>query len=102
MFSVKVCANLATSRAGTFGSISARPRGKRSACPNWPLIWFVSGNAGSPVETGLVASLARPGGNVTGSSSTGAELAQKNLELVRELLPHLRRLAGPLDGPDPH
>jgi putative ABC transport system substrate-binding protein len=62
---------------------------------------IVMANAGAPVETGLVASLAKPGGNVTGSSSTAAELAQKNLELVRELLPHLRRLAVLLDAPDP-
>ncbi len=62
---------------------------------------IVMATAGDPVGTGLVASLARPGGNVTGSSSTAAELAQKNLELLRELLPSLRRVALLLNAPDP-
>jgi ABC-type uncharacterized transport system substrate-binding protein len=49
--------------------------------------------AGNPVETGLVESLARPGENVTGMSSVGAELAGKSVELIRELLPSARRVA---------
>ena len=46
-----------------------------------------------PVGGGLVASLARPGGNVTGLSMQSADLAGKRLELLREVLPRLRRLA---------
>jgi putative ABC transport system substrate-binding protein len=46
-----------------------------------------------PVGTGLVASLARPGGNVTGLSNQTADLAGKRLELLREVVPNLRRLA---------
>jgi len=49
--------------------------------------------AGDPVDTGLVASLARPGGNATGSSSQTADLGSKRLDLVREVVPTLRRLA---------
>ena len=49
--------------------------------------------AGDPVGSGLVASLARPGGNVTGMSIQQIDLASKRLELLREVLPELRRLA---------
>jgi putative ABC transport system substrate-binding protein len=45
-----------------------------------------------PVEHGLVASLARPGGNVTGFSLLASDLSGKRLELLREVLPGLRRL----------
>jgi putative tryptophan/tyrosine transport system substrate-binding protein len=46
-----------------------------------------------PVATGLVASLARPGGNVTGLSFVGTELAGKQVELLNEAVPGLRRVA---------
>jgi putative ABC transport system substrate-binding protein len=49
--------------------------------------------ASDPVSTGLVASLARPGGNVTGLSGLAVELASKRLELLREVVPDLGRLA---------
>ena len=58
-------------------------------------------NSGDPVGTGLVASLARPGGNVTGVTGAGAELGGKNLELVREVLPSARRVAVLANAPDP-
>jgi putative ABC transport system substrate-binding protein len=46
-----------------------------------------------PLGTGLVASLARPGGNVTGSSVQSTEVAGKRVEILHELLPDLRRMA---------
>lgn len=49
--------------------------------------------AGDPVGSGLVASLARPGGNVTGLSVQATDLARKRIEFLREIVPGLRRLA---------
>jgi putative ABC transport system substrate-binding protein len=49
--------------------------------------------AGDPVGTGLVASLARPGGNITGLSIQQTDLASKRLEILREVLPGLRTVA---------
>lgn len=49
--------------------------------------------AGDPVGSGLVTSLARPGGNVTGLSSLGPELVGKSLELLRQVLPGVDRVA---------
>ena len=55
-----------------------------------PIVFAV---VADPVGTGLVASLARPGGNVTGLSLQQTDVAGKRLELLREIVPHLRRLA---------
>ena len=49
--------------------------------------------APDPVGSGLVASLARPGGNVTGLSNQSGDLFDKRLEILREVIPNLRRLA---------
>ena len=57
------------------------------------VIPIVFGTAGDPVGTGLVASLARPGGNVTGLSNQSADLVSKRIGLLREVVPSLRRLA---------
>jgi putative ABC transport system substrate-binding protein len=54
---------------------------------------IVMAPAGDPVGTGLVVSLARPGGNVTGFSAATAELAAKTLDLIREILPSVKRVA---------
>jgi putative ABC transport system substrate-binding protein len=55
-----------------------------------PIVFAV---AIDPVGSGLVASLAKPGGNVTGLSLQAANLAGKRIELLREVVPHLRKLA---------
>src|SRR5262249_16399184 len=48
---------------------------------------------GEPVETGLVASLARPGANITGSTILGPDLGAKRVELLREAIPRISRIA---------
>ena len=57
------------------------------------VIPIVFATAGDPVGTGVVASLARPGGNVTGLSAGSTDVVGKRLELLREVMPGLRRLA---------
>jgi ABC-type uncharacterized transport system substrate-binding protein len=57
------------------------------------VIPIVFAAAGDPVGTGLVASLARPGGNITGLSIQQTDLASKRLEMLREVLPGLRTVA---------
>jgi putative ABC transport system substrate-binding protein len=57
-------------------------------------------SVGDPVASGLVASLTRPGGNITGLSNMAPETAGKGVELLRDMLPTLRRvgvLANPID-----
>jgi putative tryptophan/tyrosine transport system substrate-binding protein len=67
---------------------------------------IIFATAGDPVGNGLVASLARPGGNVTGLSIQSPDVAGKRLELLREVVPGLRRLAfmvnvgSPAAGPE--
>src|SRR5215813_14004149 len=56
------------------------------------VIPIVFATAGDPVGTGLVASLARPGGNVTGLSLQSNDIAGKRLELLREVVPSFRRV----------
>ena len=58
-------------------------------------------NAINPVETGVVASLARPGGNVTGGAAQTAVLSAKRLEILKEALPGLSRVAVLWNGANP-
>ena len=71
----------------TVGSAAAVAKQVTSVIP------IVFAIAVDPVTSGLVASLARPGGNVTGLSTQTPDLAGKRIELLREVLPGLRRLA---------
>jgi putative ABC transport system substrate-binding protein len=57
--------------------------------------------AGNPVETGLVESLARPGGNITGMAGVAAELAGKSVQLIREMLPSAKGIVALANAPDP-
>jgi putative tryptophan/tyrosine transport system substrate-binding protein len=65
------------------------------------IVPIVFATAGDPVSTGVVASLAHPRGNVTGLATLAADLAGKRLELLREVVPGLHRLAimGDVDNP---
>jgi putative tryptophan/tyrosine transport system substrate-binding protein len=60
------------------------------AATNIPVLFAISGD---PVELGLVKSLARPGGNFTGSTFLSLDLAGKRVELLKEIIPRLRKLA---------
>ena len=74
----------------------AATRAAKRATSTIPIVMGVTGDA---VATGLVDSLARPGGNVTGSSFFVRELSAKRLELLKEALPQLNRV-GVLLNPD--
>jgi putative ABC transport system substrate-binding protein len=66
------------------------------------VIPIVFAAVGDPVGIGVVASLARPGGNVTGLSLQSADLAGKRLELLREAIPGCRRLAILINAASPN
>jgi putative tryptophan/tyrosine transport system substrate-binding protein len=63
-----------------------------------PIVCAICGDL---VGTGLVDSLARPGGNLTGGSSLTAELSAKFIELIREISPSAQRVAVLANAPDP-
>src|SRR5215216_3517998 len=62
---------------------------------------IVMAETGDPVGTGLVASLPRPGGNVTGMAAVTAELAGKTVQLIRDMLPAARRVTALANATDP-
>jgi len=62
---------------------------------------IVMAETGDPIGTGLIASLARPGGNVTGIASVTAELSGKCVELIRDMLPSARRVTALANVTDP-
>ena len=80
--------------AGTVAAIRAAQHATRT-------IPIVMATSADPVGDGLVASLARPGGNITGLSGMGSELTGKRLELLTAAVPGLARVALLLDAGDP-
>ena len=70
-------------------SLTPTAQAAKKATASIPIVMAA---AGDPIGTGLVANLARPGGNVTGVTTAGTEVAAKSLELLREMLPAVRRV----------
>lgn len=62
---------------------------------------IVMGSTGDPIALGLASNLARPGGNVTGSTNLGPELGAKRLELLKEAMPRITRIAFLVNLADP-
>ncbi len=74
-------------------------RAAKNATKTIPIV--MAGVGADPVEAGLVESLARPGGNVTGLTNLSRELAGKRLELLKEAVPKLARVAVLYDPANP-
>jgi putative ABC transport system substrate-binding protein len=70
----------------------------RDATQTIPIVMATSGDA---VQEGLVESLARPGGNITGLSVLNRELSGKRLEVLREAVPGLKRIGALFNGSNP-
>ncbi len=79
-------------------SLTPAVQAARHATSDIPIVMAA---AGDPVATGLISSLARPGGNITGVSGAAVEIAGKRLELLRELFPSARRIAVLANEADP-
>jgi putative ABC transport system substrate-binding protein len=78
------------------GSITAQAA--QRATRTIPIVMI---GVGDPVRAGLAASLARPGGNITGNSILGPEVAPKRLQLLKEIIPSINRLAVLLNPDNP-
>jgi putative ABC transport system substrate-binding protein len=69
---------------------SAATRAARQATTHIPIVMIAIGD---PVAAGLVTSLARPGGNITGNTLLGTEMNAKRVELLKEIVPNISRVA---------
>ena len=85
----EIAAELVRLKVDVIATSGASAYAAKEATSSIPIVFFVSQD---PVAAGLVASLARPGGNVTGLSAQQTDTAGKRLELLREVVRGLRRL----------
>jgi putative ABC transport system substrate-binding protein len=86
----QLAADLVRLKVDVIVAVFATPaRAAHQATPSIPIVMIA---VGDPVGISLAASLARPGGNVTGTVSFGPELATKSMQLLKEILPDLKRL----------
>ena len=73
-------------------------RAAHEGAPGLPVVMV---NAGDPVGSGFVASLSRPGGDLTGTSAAGEEVLGKQVELLRAAVPHLKRIVVLMNSANP-
>jgi putative tryptophan/tyrosine transport system substrate-binding protein len=87
-----LAAELVARQVAVIAAVGGEPSGlaAKAATATIPIVCSLGGDA---VEAGLVDSLNRPGGNITGVSIIGAEMGPKRLELARDLVPNARALA---------
>lgn len=88
-------------REGVDVIVSVNTPGARAAIGATKIIPVVMSVVADPVSMGLVASLARPGGNATGVSNLGRDLTEKRLQLLKETVPAANRIAILLNPDDP-
>jgi len=77
---------------------TAAIRAARDGAPGLPIVMI---NAGDPVGAKFVASLARPGGDLTGTSAAGEEVLSKQVELLSAVVPQLKRLSALMSSANP-
>jgi len=94
----EAAAEFARRRSDVVVTYGGAVKALREAMPTTPIVFALSND---PVGGGLVASLSRPGGNTTGLSMESATTAGKRLELLRDVVPNLRRLAVLFDAGNP-
>ena len=82
-----IAAELARSKPDAI--VTAGPAATRSAKQATVTIPVIMGNEGDPIGSGFVASLAQPGGNITGLSALSPEISGKQLEILKEIVPKL-------------